>query len=450
MYISNDVKYVGVNDKKIDLFEGQYAVPLGISYNSYVIIDKKIAVVDSVGEGFGGEWLDNIKNALGNREPDYLVVQHMEPDHSASITLFTEEYPNAKILASQKAFAMMRQFFGVDFSDKAIVVSEGNTLSLGTHTLRFITAPMVHWPEVIMTYDEHEKTIFSADAFGKFGALDTEDEWACEARRYYIGIVGKYGIQVQAVLPQKLLGTGILRIAEELGRRGVLGNDAAVHKEDAVGNLASEAHFVCNDDHCHTLVCEFFDQVKNLTNHFGVESRGGLIKEHHLRIHCKRAHDGDTLLLSARKGRGIDVCLFFQPDTAEKGERFFFFLGADLLFGGRGSKESACFFDAQMHGSKHDVFDNGLVIKKVELLEHHTDVFAVLVDVNLHIGKVLTAKEDRAARGVFHTVQAAQKGAFAASRRTDNGNLFAFVNILVDAFEDFEVAKAFAKTAHLE
>ena len=200
MYISNDVKYVGVNDKKIDLFEGQYAVPLGISYNSYVIIDEKIAVVDSVGEGFGGEWLDNIKNALGNREPDYLVVQHMEPDHSASITLFIEEYPNAKILASQKAFAMMRQFFGVDFSEKAVVVSEGNTLSLGTHTLRFITAPMVHWPEVIMTYDEHEKTIFSADAFGKFGALDSEDEWACEARRYYIGIVGKYGTQVQAVL----------------------------------------------------------------------------------------------------------------------------------------------------------------------------------------------------------------------------------------------------------
>ena len=179
MYISNDVKYVGVNDKKIDLFEGQYAVPLGISYNSYVIIDEKIAVVDSVGEGFGGEWLDNIKNALGNREPDYLVVQHMEPDHSASITLFIEEYPNAKIVASQKAFAMMSQFFGVDFSDKAIVVSEGNTLSLGTHALRFITAPMVHWPEVIMTYDEHEKTIFSADAFGKFGALDSEDEWAC-------------------------------------------------------------------------------------------------------------------------------------------------------------------------------------------------------------------------------------------------------------------------------
>ena len=200
MYISNDVKYVGANDKKIDLFEGQYAVPLGISYNSYVIIDEKIAVVDSVGEGFGGEWLDNIKNVLGNREPDYLVVQHMEPDHSASITLFIEEYPNAKIVASQKAFAMMRQFFGVDFSEKAVVVSEGNTLSLGAHTLRFITAPMVHWPEVIMTYDEHEKTIFSADAFGKFGALDTEDEWACEARRYYIGIVGKYGIQVQAVL----------------------------------------------------------------------------------------------------------------------------------------------------------------------------------------------------------------------------------------------------------
>ena len=200
MQISDSVKYVGVNDKKIDLFEGQYAVPLGVSYNSYVVIDEKVAVIDSVGEGFGKEWLDNIKTALGARTPDYIVVQHMEPDHSASLALFVAEYENAKIVTSQKALTMMRQFFGADFSGQAVIVTEGDTLSLGERTLRFITAPMVHWPEVIMTYEEKEKIIFSADAFGKFGALDTEDEWACEARRYYIGIVGKYGQQVQSVL----------------------------------------------------------------------------------------------------------------------------------------------------------------------------------------------------------------------------------------------------------
>ena len=263
MYISNDVKYVGVNDKKIDLFEGQYAVPLGISYNSYVIIDEKIAVVDSVGEGFGGEWLDNIKNALGNREPDYLVVQHMEPDHSASITLFIEEYPNAKIVASQKAFAMMSQFFGVDFSDKAIVVSEGNTLSLGTHALRFITAPMVHWPEVIMTYDEHEKTIFSADAFGKFGALDSEDEWACEARRYYIGIVGKYGIQVQAVL-KKLSALDIKVIcplhgpvlSEDLGYYVNLYDTWSSYSPETRGVLIAYASIYGNTKHAAKLLAE--------------------------------------------------------------------------------------------------------------------------------------------------------------------------------------------------
>ena len=263
MYISNDVKYVGVNDKKIDLFEGQYAVPLGISYNSYVIIDEKIAVVDSVGEGFGGEWLDNIKNALGNRKPDYLVVQHMEPDHSASITLFTEEYPNAKILASQKAFAMMRQFFGVDFSEKAVVVSEGNTLSLGTHTLRFITAPMVHWPEVIMTYDEHEKAIFSADAFGKFGALDSEDEWACEARRYYIGIVGKYGTQVQAVL-KKLSALDIKVIcplhgpvlSEDLGYYVNLYDTWSSYRPETDGALIAYASIYGNTKHAAELLAE--------------------------------------------------------------------------------------------------------------------------------------------------------------------------------------------------
>ncbi len=200
MFVSNDIKYIGVNDHEIDLFEGQYAVPNGMSYNSYAIIDEKIAIMDSVDARFTDEWLKNIKNALGERTPDYLVVQHMEPDHSANIVSFVNTYPDAKIVSSAKAFAMMKQFFGIDFNDKQIVVEEGDTLSLGTHTLRFITAPMVHWPEVIVTYDEKDKVLFSADGFGKFGALDKEEDWACEARRYYIGIVGKYGAQVQALL----------------------------------------------------------------------------------------------------------------------------------------------------------------------------------------------------------------------------------------------------------
>ena len=200
MRITNDIKYVGVNDRRIDLFEGQYKVPNGISYNSYVIIDEKIAVMDTVDANFTHEWLDNIQNALGKRKPDYLVIQHMEPDHSANIVNFIKAYPDAKIVSSSKAFAMMKNFFGKDFSDRQIVVGEGDTLSLGKHALTFITAPMVHWPEVIVTYDSCDKVIFSADGFGKFGALDVEDEWACEARRYYIGIVGKYGAQVQALL----------------------------------------------------------------------------------------------------------------------------------------------------------------------------------------------------------------------------------------------------------
>lgn len=200
MKITNDIKYVGVNDRKIDLFEGQYVVPEGISYNSYVIIDEKVAVMDSVDANFTDEWLDNIKNTLGDKKPDYLVIQHMEPDHSANIVNFVNAYPEAKIVSSKKSFAMMKNFFGRDFADRQIVVGEGDTLTLGKHTLTFLTAPMVHWPEVIVTYDSLDKVLFSADAFGKFGALDFEDEWACEARRYYIGIVGKYGAQVQALL----------------------------------------------------------------------------------------------------------------------------------------------------------------------------------------------------------------------------------------------------------
>ena len=200
MTITNDIRYVGVNDHRIDLFEGQYKVENGMSYNSYVIIDEKIAVLDTVDINFTHEWLDNIQGALGYRKPDYLIIQHMEPDHSANIVSFTKAYPDAKIVSSAKSFTMMKNFFGNDFADRQIIVGDGDTLSLGEHELVFFTAPMVHWPEVIVTYDKKDKTLFSADAFGKFGALDADEDWACEARRYYIGIVGKYGAQVQALL----------------------------------------------------------------------------------------------------------------------------------------------------------------------------------------------------------------------------------------------------------
>ena len=200
MNITNDIKYVGVNDRDIDLFEGQYIVENGMAYNSYVITDEKTAVFDTVDAHFAGEWLGNIEKVLDKSCPDYLIVQHMEPDHSANISIFAEKYPNTKIVASAKAFVMMKQFFGTDFSDRQIVVKDGDTLSLGKHNLTFITAPMVHWPEVIVTYDSTDKVLFSADGFGKFGALDADEDWACEARRYYFGIVGKYGAQVQSLL----------------------------------------------------------------------------------------------------------------------------------------------------------------------------------------------------------------------------------------------------------
>ena len=200
MTITKDIRYIGVNDHQVDLFEGQYVVPNGMAYNSYVILDEKIAVMDTVDIHFTQEWLDNLSAQLEGRKPDYLVVQHMEPDHSASIAVFLKTYPEAVVVSSAKAFAMMKNFFGTDYADRRMVVGEGDTLSLGVHTLTFVTAPMVHWPEVIVTYDSHDKVLFSADGFGKFGALDVEEEWACEARRYYIGIVGKYGAQVQALL----------------------------------------------------------------------------------------------------------------------------------------------------------------------------------------------------------------------------------------------------------
>ncbi|MBQ9129239.1 MAG: FprA family A-type flavoprotein [Clostridia bacterium] len=211
MNITNSVKYIGVNDHQVDLFEGQYVVENGMAYNSYLILDEKVAVTDTVDGNFLAQWFENLENALEGRSPDYLIVHHMEPDHSAGIAAFAKKYPQAQIVASAKAFVMMKNFFGDDFADRRLVVGEGDTLSLGAHTLTFVTAPMVHWPEVVLSYEQSEKLLFSADAFGKFGALDVEEDWACEARRYYIGIVGKYGAQVQALL-KKAAGLDIAKI----------------------------------------------------------------------------------------------------------------------------------------------------------------------------------------------------------------------------------------------
>ena len=211
MKITDTVTYIGVNDHELDLFEGQYAVPNGMAYNSYIIEDKRVAVMDSVETRFGKQWLANIRAVLGDRPADYLIVQHMEPDHSANIAAFMEAYPNACVVATQKAFAMMNQFFGTEFADRRIVAVEGGKLSLGQRELMFLTAPMVHWPEVMMVWDEKEQVFFSADAFGKFGALDVEEDWACEARRYYFGIVGKFGAAVQTVF-RKMAGLDIKAI----------------------------------------------------------------------------------------------------------------------------------------------------------------------------------------------------------------------------------------------
>ena len=211
MFITDDIRYVGVNDHDIDLFEGQYVVENGMAYNSYVIMDEKIAVMDTVDGNFTDEWLKNISDVIGDRKPSYLIVQHMEPDHSANVANFLDLYKDAKVVATAKAFVMMKQFFGTDYPERQIVVKEGDTLALGTHTLTFVLAPMVHWPEVMVTYDSKDKVLFSADAFGKFGALDVEEDWACEARRYYFGIVGKYGVQAQALL-KKAAGLDIKTI----------------------------------------------------------------------------------------------------------------------------------------------------------------------------------------------------------------------------------------------
>lgn len=211
MFITDDIRYVGVNDHDIDLFEGQYVVENGMAYNSYVIMDEQIAVMDTVDGNFTDEWLKNIADVIGDRKPSYLIVQHMEPDHSANIANFLELYKDAKVVATAKAFVMMKQFFGTDYPERQIVVKEGDTLSLGAHTLTFVLAPMIHWPEVMVTYDSKDKVLFSADAFGKFGALDVDEDWACEARRYYFGIVGKYGVQAQALL-KKAAGLDIQTI----------------------------------------------------------------------------------------------------------------------------------------------------------------------------------------------------------------------------------------------
>lgn len=230
MEITKDIVYLGVNDHAVDLFESQYSVPNGMAYNSYLIMDDQTVVMDTVDAHFTDEWITKIAAALGDRAPDYLVVQHMEPDHAGSIDAFAQAYPTTKIVSSAKAFVMMQQFFGTDYADRRIVVKEGDTLPLGHHTLHFVTAPMVHWPEVIMTYDDADKVLFSADAFGKFGALDVEEEWLPEARRYFIGIVGKYGVQVQAVL-KKAAGLDIETICSLHG--------PILHKEQLAGVLAA-------------------------------------------------------------------------------------------------------------------------------------------------------------------------------------------------------------------
>ena len=230
MEITKDIVYLGVNDRAVDLFESQYSVPNGMAYNSYLIMDDQTVVMDTVDAHFTDEWITKIAAALGDRAPDYLVVQHMEPDHAGSIDAFAQAYPTTKIVSSAKAFVMMQQFFGTDYADRRIVVKEGDTLPLGHHTLHFVTAPMVHWPEVIMTYDDADKVLFSADAFGKFGALDVEEEWLPEARRYFIRIVGKYGVQVQAVL-KKAAGLDIETICSLHG--------PILHKEQLADVLAA-------------------------------------------------------------------------------------------------------------------------------------------------------------------------------------------------------------------
>jgi len=290
MFITNDIKYIGVNDHQTDLFEGQYVISNGISYNSYVILDEKIAVMDSVDQGFGEQWLQNLEAELKGRKPDYLVVHHMEPDHSANIDFFLQHYPEATVVSSAKAFTMMKQFFGTDYADRRVVVGEGDTLSLGKHVLTFVTAPMVHWPEVIVSYDSTDKVLFSADGFGKFGALDVEEEWACEARRYYIGIVGKYGAQVQSLL-KKAAGLDIAMICPLHG---------PVLKEDL----------------------GYYINLYDIWSSYRVESDGILIAYTSVYGHTKKAVELLAQKLEA-KGQKVTVADLARDDMAEAVEDAF-------------------------------------------------------------------------------------------------------------------------------
>lgn len=291
MIITNDIKYVGVNDKDVDLFEGQYVVPNGMAYNSYVVFDDKITVFDSVDAHFGKEWLANVRSVLDGKTPDYLVVQHMEPDHSANIVEFMTAYPSATIVSSQKAFAMMQNYFGTSFEERRIVVGDGSTLATGRHEFQFVTAPMVHWPEVIMTYDKTDKVFFSADAFGKFGALDVEDEdWACEARRYYFGIVGKYGVQVQNLF-KKIAGLEVKIICP-------------LHGPVLTDNLG------------------YYLNLYNVWSTYGVESEGVFIAYASVYGHTEKAA---KLLAEQLEERGVKVTVsdLARSDWAENVEDAF-------------------------------------------------------------------------------------------------------------------------------
>ena len=285
MKITNDIKYVGVNDHEIDLFEGQFIVPNGMSYNSYIIMDEKIAVMDSVDANFGDQWISNIKNELAGKSPDYLVVHHMEMDHSANIKKFMETFPTAKIVSSKLAFVMMKNYFGTDFSENQIVVTEGSTIELGKHTLNFVSAPNVHWPEVIMSYESTDKVLFSADGFGKFGALDVEEEWACEARRYYFGIVGKFGDAVQAVL-KKLSGIDVKIICP-------------LHGPILTENL------------------EYYINLYDTWSSYGVESEGVFIAYTSVYGNTKKAVEKFAEILKAKGCPKVAVADLAREDMAE-------------------------------------------------------------------------------------------------------------------------------------
>ena len=291
MFITDDIRYVGVNDHNIDLFEGQYVVENGMAYNSYVIMDEQIAVMDTVDGNFTDEWLKNISDVIGDRKPSYLIVQHMEPDHSANIANFLDLYKDAKVVATAKAFVMMNQFFGTDYPERQIVVKEGDTLSLGTHTLTFVLAPMVHWPEVMVTYDSKDKVLFSADAFGKFGALDVEEDWTCEARRYYFGIVGKYGVQAQALL-KKAAGLDIQTIC-------------ALHGPILKENLG------------------YYLVLYNTWSSYGVESEGGVIAYTSVYGNTKKAVELLANKLTALGCPKVTVTDLARDDMAEAVEDAF-------------------------------------------------------------------------------------------------------------------------------